>query len=138
MSQEPDKKQPVRRRESFDLVAQDYDLYHSPYPQEVETRRWVVSTSPRQQRLEIGCGTGQLSARWRSSASTSWQSSSASPCRSRQSTPATVSHAQVEVGRLKRGPYRVSRLMRGERQRFHWLDPAFASQSRRGLRQEVT
>jgi SAM-dependent methyltransferase len=62
MSQTPDEDKPMRRRESFDVVAEDYDVYRSPYPPEVVD---AVVTSSRLQSgssvLEIGCGTGQLS-----------------------------------------------------------------------------
>lgn len=62
MRQETDNEKPVRRRESFDLVAEEYDLYHSPYPPEVVD---AVATLSRLHNgsgvLEIGCGTGQLS-----------------------------------------------------------------------------
>ncbi|HEY7414834.1 MAG TPA: class I SAM-dependent methyltransferase, partial [Ktedonobacteraceae bacterium] len=51
-----------RRRESFDLVAQYYNIYRSPYPQEVVDAVIVLSSLHNGSRvLEIGCGTGQLS-----------------------------------------------------------------------------
>jgi SAM-dependent methyltransferase len=62
MSQATDEDKPARRRESFDMVAEDYNLYRPPYPPEVVD---VVVTSSRLHSgisvLEIGCGTGQLS-----------------------------------------------------------------------------
>jgi SAM-dependent methyltransferase len=51
-----------RRRESFDLVADYYNVYRSPYPQEVVDTVIAVSHLHHGSRvLEIGCGTGQLS-----------------------------------------------------------------------------
>ena len=51
-----------RRRESFDLVAEYYNLYRSPYPQEVVATLIALSNLHNGSRvLEIGCGTGQLS-----------------------------------------------------------------------------
>ena len=51
-----------RRRESFDLVADYYNLYRSPYPQQVVDTVIAVSHLHYGSRvLEIGCGTGQLS-----------------------------------------------------------------------------
>jgi SAM-dependent methyltransferase len=51
-----------RRRESFDLVAEDYNVYRSPYPQEVVDTVIALSNLHHGSRvLEIGCGTGQLS-----------------------------------------------------------------------------
>jgi SAM-dependent methyltransferase len=62
MSQATDEDRPTRRRESFDVVAEDYDLYRPPYPPEVVD---AFVTWPRLHSgssvLEIGCGTGQLS-----------------------------------------------------------------------------
>ena len=51
-----------RRRESFDSVADSYDRFRSPYPQEVVDA--VIASSHLHEGsrvLEIGCGTGQLS-----------------------------------------------------------------------------
>src|SRR5215471_19920323 len=51
-----------RRRESFDLVAQDYNMYRPPYPQQVVDTVIALSNLHNGSRvLEIGCGTGQLS-----------------------------------------------------------------------------
>ncbi|HEY7974360.1 MAG TPA: class I SAM-dependent methyltransferase, partial [Ktedonobacterales bacterium] len=51
-----------RRRESFDAVANDYNLYRSPYPQQVVDAVIALSDLHNGSRvLEIGCGTGQLS-----------------------------------------------------------------------------
>jgi SAM-dependent methyltransferase len=51
-----------RRRESFDAVANDYNLYRSPYPQQVVDAVIALSDLHNASRvLEIGCGTGQLS-----------------------------------------------------------------------------
>ena len=51
-----------RRRESFDVVAEYYNLYRSPYPQEVVDTIIALSNLRNGSRvLEIGCGTGQLS-----------------------------------------------------------------------------
>lgn len=51
-----------RRRESFDLVAEYYNVYRSPYPQEVvETVIALSHLHTGSKVLEIGCGTGQLS-----------------------------------------------------------------------------
>ena len=51
-----------RRRESFDLVAEYYNLYRSPHPQEVVDTVIALSNLHHGSRvLEIGCGTGQLS-----------------------------------------------------------------------------
>lgn len=51
-----------RRRESFDVVADDYNLYRSPYPQPVVEAVLALSNLQTGSRvLEIGCGTGQLS-----------------------------------------------------------------------------
>jgi SAM-dependent methyltransferase len=51
-----------RRRESFDLVAEYYNVYRSPYPQEVVDTVIALSHLHHGSRvLEIGCGTGQLS-----------------------------------------------------------------------------
>jgi len=51
-----------RRRESFDLVAEYYNVYRSPYPQEVVDTVIALSHLRNGSRvLEIGCGTGQLS-----------------------------------------------------------------------------
>ena len=53
---------PIRRKESFDAAASDYDQYRSGYPDEVVDD--VVTMSrlhPESRVLEIGCGTGQLS-----------------------------------------------------------------------------
>src|SRR5579863_1094508 len=50
------------RRESFDLVAEDYNVYRSPHPQEVVDTIIALSNLHHGSRvLEIGCGTGQLS-----------------------------------------------------------------------------
>ena len=55
-------KESGRRRESFDLVAEDYNVYRSPYPQEVVDTVIAASNLHHGSRvLEIGCGTGQLS-----------------------------------------------------------------------------
>jgi len=54
--------QSVRRRDSFDSVADLYDRYRSPYPEEVVDD--VITSSHLRDGsrvLEIGCGTGQLS-----------------------------------------------------------------------------
>lgn len=52
----------ARRRESFDLVAEYYNLYRSPYPQEVVDAVIALSNLHNGSSvLEIGCGTGQLS-----------------------------------------------------------------------------
>lgn len=51
-----------RRRESFDLVAEDYNVYRTRYPQEVVDAVIALSHLHTGSRvLEIGCGTGQLS-----------------------------------------------------------------------------
>jgi len=51
-----------RRRESFDAVADYYNVYRSPYPQQVVETVIAVSNLHHGSRvLEIGCGTGQLS-----------------------------------------------------------------------------
>ena len=51
-----------RRRESFDSVADYYNVYRSPYPQQVVDTVIAVSHLHTGSRvLEIGCGTGQLS-----------------------------------------------------------------------------
>jgi len=51
-----------RRRESFDFVAEYYNLYRSLYPQEVVDTVIALSNLHNGSRvLEIGCGTGQLS-----------------------------------------------------------------------------
>lgn len=51
-----------RRRESFDLVAEYYNVYRSPYPQKVVETVIALSNLRNGSRvLEIGCGTGQLS-----------------------------------------------------------------------------
>src|SRR5581483_9165662 len=51
-----------RRRESFDFVADYYNLYRSPCPQEVVNTIIALSHLHKGSRvLEIGCGTGQLS-----------------------------------------------------------------------------
>ena len=51
-----------RRRESFDLVAEYYNLYRSPYPQKVVDTIITLSNLHNGSKvLEIGCGTGQLS-----------------------------------------------------------------------------
>src|SRR5260370_31245658 len=51
-----------RRRESFDSVADYYNVYRSPYPQEVVDTVIAWSNLHHGSRvLEIGCGTGQLS-----------------------------------------------------------------------------
>jgi SAM-dependent methyltransferase len=50
------------RRESFDLVAECYNLYRSPYPLEAVDTVIALSKLQNGSRvLEIGCGTGQLS-----------------------------------------------------------------------------
>lgn len=55
-------KESGRRRESFDLVAEYYNVYRSPYPQEVVDTVIALSDLHHGSRvLEIGCGTGQLS-----------------------------------------------------------------------------
>jgi SAM-dependent methyltransferase len=62
MNQMSDENRPTRRRESFDLVAEDYDLYCPPHPREVVDA--IVALSHLHEGssvLEIGCGTGQLS-----------------------------------------------------------------------------
>ena len=51
-----------RRRESFDLVADDYNEYRTAYPQQVVAALIALSHLHHGSRvLEIGCGTGQLS-----------------------------------------------------------------------------
>jgi len=55
-------KESGRRRESFDVVAECYNLYRSPYPQQVVDTVIALSKLHTGSRvLEIGCGTGQLS-----------------------------------------------------------------------------
>jgi SAM-dependent methyltransferase len=62
MSQATDEDKPTRRRESFDTVAEDYDLYRPPYPPEVVNALVALSQlHDGSSVLEIGCGTGQLS-----------------------------------------------------------------------------
>lgn len=54
--------EPGRRRESFDLVAEYYNVYRSPYPQEVVDTVITASRLHNASKvLEVGCGTGQLS-----------------------------------------------------------------------------
>jgi SAM-dependent methyltransferase len=54
--------QPMRRRESFDSVANFYDLYRTLPPREVVDAVVELSNLRNGSRvLEIGCGTGQLS-----------------------------------------------------------------------------
>src|SRR5690242_11074201 len=51
-----------RRRESFDLVADDYNVYCTPYPEAVVAALIALSHLHHGSRvLKIGCGTGQLS-----------------------------------------------------------------------------
>ena len=51
-----------RRRESFDLVADYYNIYRPPHPQEVVATIIALSNLHNGSRvLEIGCGAGQLS-----------------------------------------------------------------------------
>lgn len=51
-----------RRKESFDLVAEYYNVYRSPCPEEVVAPLMALSNLHHGRRvLEIGCGTGQLS-----------------------------------------------------------------------------
>jgi SAM-dependent methyltransferase len=51
-----------RRRESFDAVAEDYNVYRSQHPQAVVDAVIALSNLHSGSRvLEIGCGTGQLS-----------------------------------------------------------------------------
>lgn len=55
-------KAPGRQKESFDSVADDYNMHRSPYPQEVVDTVIALSKLHHGSRvLEIGCGTGQLS-----------------------------------------------------------------------------
>src|SRR6516164_9230671 len=62
MSQTKDDDRAVRRRESFDSVADDYERYRVPYPDEVVEAVLALSRLHSGSRvLEIGCGTGQLS-----------------------------------------------------------------------------
>src|SRR5215470_1955107 len=62
MSETKDDDKPVRRRESFDTVAAEYDRYRLPYPDAVIEAVLALSRLHRGSRvLEIGCGTGQLS-----------------------------------------------------------------------------
>ncbi|HET8845594.1 MAG TPA: class I SAM-dependent methyltransferase [Ktedonobacteraceae bacterium] len=50
------------RRESFDLIAEYYNVYRPPYPREVVDTVIALSNLHQGSRvLEIGCGTGQLS-----------------------------------------------------------------------------
>lgn len=58
----PEPSEPIRRPESFDDAALDYNAFRLPYPQEVAQA--VVSAAgvcERSRVLEIACGTGQLS-----------------------------------------------------------------------------
>jgi SAM-dependent methyltransferase len=62
MSQTRDNDRAVRRRESFDTVAEDYERYRVAYPDEVVEAVLALSRLHSGYRvLEIGCGTGQLS-----------------------------------------------------------------------------
>lgn len=62
MSQATDEDKPMRRRESFDTIAEDYDLYRPPYPPEVVDAIVALSQLHNGSSvLEIGCGAGQLS-----------------------------------------------------------------------------
>jgi SAM-dependent methyltransferase len=62
MMSNSNRREPERRPESFDAVADAYDLYRSAYPMNVENAVVALSGLRRGSRvLEIGCGTGQLS-----------------------------------------------------------------------------
>jgi SAM-dependent methyltransferase len=62
MSQATEEDKPTRRRESFDMVAEDYDLYRPPYPPEMVDAIVALSQLHSDSNvLEIGCGTGQVS-----------------------------------------------------------------------------
>jgi SAM-dependent methyltransferase len=53
---------PERRPDSFDAVADTYDLYRSPYRDEIVDAVFAAAALHQGSRvLEIGCGTGQLS-----------------------------------------------------------------------------
>jgi SAM-dependent methyltransferase len=55
-------REPGRRRESFDAIAQYYNQYRLPYPQEVVATVIALSHLHYGSRvLEVGCGTGQIS-----------------------------------------------------------------------------
>ena len=127
MSQEPDKKQPVRRRESFDLVSQDYDLYHSPYPPEVVDAVVGLSRLHRGSSvLEIGCGTGQLSAPL-AQLGVHLVAVELGPHLAARASQhlRPFPHAQVEVGSFEAWPLPSQPFDAVvSASAFHWLDPA--------------
>jgi SAM-dependent methyltransferase len=127
VSQEPDKKQPVRRRESFDLVAQDYDLYHSPYPPEVVDAIVGLSRLHRGSSvLEIGCGTGQLSAPL-AQLGVHLVAVELGPHLAARASQhlRPFPHAQVEVGSFEAWPLPSQSFDAVvSASAFHWLDPA--------------
>src|SRR5690348_4555629 len=127
MSQAPDEDKPTRRRESFDMVAEDYDMYRPPYPPEVVD---AVITSSRLHSgssvLEIGCGTGQLSVPLaqlgvRLVAVELGPHLAAFARRNLEPFP----NAQVEVGSFETWPLpreKFDAVLSASA--FHWLDPA--------------
>lgn len=116
-----------RRRASFDAVADSYNVYRSPYPQEVvET---VIASSHLHQGsrvLEIGCGTGQLSVPLAAIgvdllAVELGPHLAALARRNLKQFP----HAQVEVSAFEAWPLPSQQFDAVvSASAFHWLDPA--------------
>jgi SAM-dependent methyltransferase len=121
-----DNKESGRRPESFDSVADFYDRYRSPYPQEVVDA--VIRSSHLHEGsrvLEIGCGTGQLSVPLaekgvRLLAIELGPHLAAHARRNLERFP----HAQVEVGAFENWPLPSEKFDAVIcASAFHWLDP---------------
>jgi SAM-dependent methyltransferase len=127
MSHNTDEDKPVRRRESFDAVAKDYDRYRVPYPQEVvDTVVAVSQLHNGSSVLEIGCGTGQLSVPLAKLGVdlTAVELGAHLAARARRNLK-QFPNAEVEVSSFEQWPLPSKKFDAVlSASAFHWLDPA--------------
>jgi SAM-dependent methyltransferase len=127
MSHNTDEDKPVRRRESFDAVAEDYDAYRSPYPPEVVDAAVALSRlHSGSSVLEIGCGTGQLSVPLAKLGVdlTAVELGAHLAARARRNLK-QFPNAEVEVSSFEQWPLPSKKFDAVlSASAFHWLDPA--------------